>query len=616
MAYIINIYKLISHGGYPKAAVLAPQTEGDDFGCVVHRSSFIVYVFLFLVLIADCLKAQTYTASPDLGNIKGALQSKFQKPFRLTGGVSLNSVLTENWGYGASNPNPFSWIATGNVNIFLLGTSMPFTFCYSNRKVQYTNPSFKFNRFALHPKYKQWTLHVGDLSTTFSPYTLNGYQYTGVGVEYNKGKWQAQALYGRFLKAVKEDSLTTPSYKRMGWGIKTLYNDKGRKFGLSVFHAKDNPASISSPVLEKNAGITPMENTAFALEGSYPLLQNLLVNFEYSSSILTNNLRLSGDSTANSASLFKRVVGTANSTTAIYHAIKAGFSYTLQSSAIGIAYERVDPGYKTLGAYFFTNDFENITANFTQNLWKGIVIINLNAGLQKDDLNNAKQSRMQRMLFSGNLTVKPSQKINIGLSYSNQQSYTFLRTGFEQINQVTPYQNLDTLNYTQLSQNAGLNCNYTLRQNKEQAQMLTFTCNYMESANKKGDIVRLGDVTRFFNGNTGHSITWQKHGLSLASGVNFSYNYAATVSSLTWGPSLNMTKTLFKNIVRANCGVSYNASSCQRKRIEVINVRTGVTAVIAKKHNLNANVVWQQKEGNAITSSTYLTATAGYAYSF
>jgi len=534
----------------------------------------------------------------------------------LTGGVSLNSVLTENWGYGASNSNPFSWIATGNVNIFLLGTSMPFSFCYSNGTVQYTNPSFKFNRFALLPKYKQWTLHVGDLSTTFSPYTLNGCQYTGAGVEYKQGKWQAQALYGRFLKAVKEDSLITPSYKRVGWGVKILYNDKGRKIGLSVFHAKDNPASISSPILEKNAGITPMENTAFAIEGSYPLLQNLLVNFEYSTSILTSNLQLSGDSTVSGASLIKRLVGTANSTTSIYHAIKAGFSYALQSSAIGIVYERVDPGYKTLGAYFFTNDFENITANFTQNLWKGIVIINLNAGLQKDDLNNAKQSRMQRMLFSGNLTVKPSQKINVGLSYSDQQSYTFIRTGFEQINQVTPYQNLDTLNYTQLSQNAGMNCNYTLKQDKEQVQMLTFTCNYMESANKKGGIVRLGDVTRFFNGNTGHSITWQKYRLSLASGVNFSYNYAATISSLTWGPSFNMTKGLFKNVVRANCGVSYNTSSCQKKRIEVLNVRTGVTAVIAKKHNLNANVVWQQKGGNAVASSIYLTATAGYAYSF
>lgn len=573
-------------------------------------------IFICLLLIGGRMTGQTYTASPDLGNIKGNLTSKFQHPFRVNGGVSLSSILTENWGVGVTNPQPFSWIATGNVNLTLFGTSMPFTFTYSNRKVQYSNPSFKFNRFALHPKYKEWTLHAGDLSTTFSPYTLNGYQYTGAGVEYNKGKWQAQALYGHFLKAVREDSLVTPSYKRMGWGAKVVYNDKGRKLGVSVFHAKDDAGSIPQPMLDKNAQVTPMENTAIALEGSYPVMKNLLVSFEYSTSILTRDLRLSGDTTANRASLFKRLAGTANSSTAVYHAVKVGFTYSLATSAIGVTYERVDPGYASLGAYYFTNDFENITANFSQTLFKGKITATLNAGLQKDDLDNTKESQMQRLLFSGNVAIRPSQKLNIGVSYSNQQSYTYLRTGFEQINQVTPYQNLDTLNFTQLSQNAGVNANYTLRQDKQQVQMLSFTCNYMESANKKGDIIRLGDVTRFVNGNAGHTITWQEPGLTLASGLNVSYSYAAAISGFTWGPSLNVAKTLFKKVVRVNCGISYNNSSSLDRTVTIINLRGGATAVIAKKHNLNMSIIWQNKSGTGVSATTYFTATAGYAYSF
>jgi hypothetical protein len=574
----------------------------------------LLFCFFFLVCVASF--AQTYTANPDLGNITSTVKSKFQKPFRLNGGVSLSSVLTENWGEGVTNSHPFSWIASGNINLMLFGTSLPFSFCYSNRKVQYSNPSFKFNRFALHPKYKEWTLHAGDLSTTFSPYTLSGYQYTGAGAEYNKGKWQAQALYGRFLKAVREDSLLTPSYKRMGWGTKVIYSDKGCKIGFSLFHAKDNVNSIPAPVLDKNVQVSPMENTAFSVEGSYPVLKNLLVNFEYSTSILTNDLRLSGDTTTNRASFFKRLVGTANSSTAIYHAVKAGFAYSLHTSAIGMSYERVDPDYKTLGAYYFTNDFENVTANFSQSLFKGKITASLNVGMQKDDLNNAKQSQMQRFLFSGNVAFRPSQKLNMGVSYSNQQSYTYLRTGFEQINQVTPYDNLDTLNYTQLTQNAGVTCNYTLRQDKQQAQMLSITCNYSESADKKGDIVRLGDVTRFVNGNLGHSITLMENGVSIASGVNFSYGYAATVSSIAWGPMVNVSKTFCKKTVSSNCGIAYNTSSSLGKTIDVLNLRGGATAVIAKKHNLNFSIIWQRKTGTSVSSTTYLTATAGYAYSF
>jgi hypothetical protein len=43
------------------------------------------------------------------------------------------------------------------------------------------------------------------------------------------------------------------------------------------------------------------------------------------------------------------------------------------------------------------------------------------------------------------------------LSYSNFSSYTYIRSEFDEINQTNPYENLDTLNFTQLTQSAGLN---------------------------------------------------------------------------------------------------------------------------------------------------------------
>ncbi len=172
---IDSVYRILHHGLRKVLCICTLKPVITSLLCCVMAYSYRDLCF--------CLHAQTYTASPDLGNIKGEVQSKFQKPFRINGGIAINSVLTENWGEGATNSNPFSWIATGNINLTLFGTSIPFSFNYSNRKVQYSNPSFKFNRFALHPKYKEWTLHAGDLSTTFSPYTLSGYLYTGAGVE-------------------------------------------------------------------------------------------------------------------------------------------------------------------------------------------------------------------------------------------------------------------------------------------------------------------------------------------------------------------------------------------------------------------------------------------------
>ncbi len=573
-------------------------------------------IILMLKLVLQSASAQTYNASPDLGNVKGAIKDKLKKPFKLNGGFAMNAVYINNTGPGATNPQPFTWIATGNINATIFGYSLPFSFTYSNRKVQYTNPSFKFNRFAINPKYKNWTAHFGDISSSFSPYTLSGFQYTGGGLEYNKGKWQTQALYGRFFKAVQEDSTIIPSYKRMGWGTKTVFKDKSKKIGVSLFHAKDDPNSIPSPVKIANANVRPMEGTAFAVEGSYPVMKNLTIDAEYSTSVLTRDLRFSSDSVTVTTSFLKRLAGSSNSSTEIYHAIKAGLNYSFAQTALGINYERVDPGYQTLGGYFFTNDFENITATISQNFWKGKMTASLNGGVQRDDLKNTKQSNMRRLIGAANIGIRPSKKLNIGLTYSNLQSYTFIRTGFEQINQVTPYQNLDTLNFTQLSQNAGLNISYAIKQTKEQSQSISFTGNFMETANKKGDVIRLGDATRFFNGSINHTLALTTKDLAIATGFNYSYNYAAQIEGTTMGPMINVSKMFFKKVLRTNYGVAYNTSNSLNRKVNVLNIRSGASATIAKKHNINTSIIWQNKTGSGVPATAYFTATAGYAYSF
>ncbi|MCH5597985.1 hypothetical protein [Niabella ginsengisoli] len=298
------------------------------------------------------MHAQTYTTAPDLGSLKKDVKEKLKNPFQLTGGFALNSVFTQLPANESNMQQPFSWIATGNLSINLLGYSMPFTFSYSNRKANYTNPNFKFNRLALHPKYKEWTAHIGDISTTFSPYTLNGFQYTGGGLEYNKGPWKAQGLYGRFSKAIKEDSIGQPSYKRMGWGAKVEYNDQGKKAGLTIFHAKDAVNSIPSIQIPANANVTPMEGTAVSLDLGYKLFKRLTLNGEYGLSVLTKNTHYQGDSLNTSAGVFGSLVKTNNPTSEVFHAFRTSLNYVFAQSVIGVNYERIDPGYRTLGGYF------------------------------------------------------------------------------------------------------------------------------------------------------------------------------------------------------------------------------------------------------------------------
>jgi len=580
------------------------------------------YWHYILALLALCIhvqvQAQTYSSSPDLSNLKNSLLEKVKKPVKVNGGASFNTVYTQNQGDGVNNDQPFSWILSGNINLTVLGIALPFNFNYSNKKVSYTNPSLKFNRLALHPKYKAWTAHIGDISSTLTPYTLNGVQYTGGGIEYNKGKWQAQALAGRFLKAVKEDTLNSilPSYRRFGWGAKTVYTDGGKKAALSLFHARDNATSIPLPEKESNLTIKPMEGTAFTLEGAYPLIKALVFNVEYSASILTRDISLSSDTSAGLNTPAKILVLTSNGSTRAYQAVKAGIIYSFGQSGIGINYERVDPGYQTPGGYFFTNDFENMTLNLTQSLWKGKASLSANAGLQRDDLENTKQNNERKLVAACNLNVKPGAKATMNLTYSNMQAYTYVRNGFETVNQLTPYQNLDTLSFTQLSQNANLNISYILAQSKKTAQTLTANCTFMETAKKTGDIIRNGDATRIINGTLSHSLSLPEKSFTLSSSVAINYSYAALTTNYTWGPTINISKALFKKVLNTTYGLAYNSATVTNQKVNVLNIRAGASTVLAKKHNLNMNIIWQNKTGNRISSANYFTATASYAYSF
>jgi hypothetical protein len=568
--------------------------------------------FLLLLLLPFASISQEL----NLEDVKGQLKKRFSgKAVKVSGGFALNNVFQYNGGAAASNPQPYTYIASGNINFNIYGYNMPFTFTYSNQKFGYTNPSFKFNRFALHPRYKKWVGHIGDVSMSFSPYTLSGFQFTGGGVEYNGSTFQVQALYGRFLKAVKEDTLVVPSYKRMGYGLKTTYGTGSKKIAMSLFHAGDKEQSIASPVKPENMNIKPMQGTAIAFEGSYPVIAGLVVQAEFSTSVLTKDLRQNNDSAKNTSSFLKNLVSRPNSTTSIYHALRAGINYSFSQTALGINYERVDPDYQTLGGYFFTNDFENIMLTIAQNFWQSKANVNISTGLQRDDLSNIKQSNMKRLALSLGGNLRPNDKLNIGVNYSNLQSFTFLRDGFEQINQVNPYENLDTLDFTQLSQNAGANMSYALQQSKERIQAVTASLNYMESANKKGDIIRKGDVTRFVNMLLNYNISFVPKDLTLAVGFNYSWNRTAMINNTMMGPNVAVSKLFFKKLLRTNYGMSYNTTTGGDKRTNVFNIRAGASAMVKKKHNINTSIVYQQRGGNAAANS-YFTATAGYSFSF
>ncbi|MFI8604807.1 hypothetical protein ACIGCP_10120 [Cellulophaga baltica] len=535
-----------------------------------------------------------------------------EKWLRYNGGVSANGVYYD----GTANRQDLTYYLTGNLNFNIAGLyNIPVSFTYSNQEFNFPSP-FNFNRFSFHPSYKWVTAHLGDVTMTFSPYTLSGHQFTGAGVELNpEGKFQVSAMYGRFLKATEYDSIAQggiAAYKRIGFGVKTAYDFEFMKLGVILFKATDTKNSLENP-LPIELGLTPKDNAVLSFESDFRVLDKANIHIEYAISGVTEDSRLLDERPNNGLLSF---LLDENISTNYYNALNASFNYPAGNGSLGFGYERIDPDYKTLGAYYFNNDLENITVNATQTIFDNRLNLSVNAGLQQDNLNKAKTSEQQRVVSAINANFTASERLTVNGSYSNFQSYTNIRDQFDYINQVNAYDNIDTLNYRQISQNANLGINYILKKTEQKQHSTNLNLVYQNSNNQQEGETIEGGLSTFYNGTAAYTLGYPQQNLTFSLAGNTSYNITGIDKSLTLGPTLAVGKQFFDKQLRTNLSSSYNTSySNGEKQNNIYNFRLGSNYLWLQKHNLSLNFLMLFRN-TTLNSNRDLTLTFGYSYAF
>lgn len=549
------------------------------------------------------------------------LESVGQKDqLKITGGISTNQVYYNAFG-ADQRRDPYNYFLTGNVNISLYGWNAPFSYTYSNQNSAFQQP---FNQYSLHPYYKWVRLHVGYTSMTFSPYTLSGHQFYGVGTELTPGdKFKIELMYGRLNKPVNYDSTISrniPLYKRMAYGLKLGYKLKTGTIDAIFFRSKDEIESIDSSLFPIDLNLKPEENLVLSLKTNQKIFTGLNVSFEYSASALTRDVRLI-EADENASNIFKYAgpFFNANSSSAYFNAFNAGLQYSFKVSSLSLRYERIDPEYQTHGAYYFTNDLENITVNASTSLFKQKVNVGANVGVQHDDINNQKMSNMQRVVSSLNVGINAWEKLNLTLSYSNFQSYTNIKSQYDQLTELTPYDNLDTLDFTQISQNANANIGYNIKNSEIVRQQINMNISYQKAADKQGDD-NINAGSDFININSAYSHTIIPLNLSLTLAVN--YNRSNTQNLLTemFGPTLSVNKIFFDKILRSAISATMNnAYTNSDLTVGVISVRATNTIKYNKKHNINLSIVYVNRKNYLLETNgnfSEFTTTLGYSYNF
>ena len=522
-------------------------------------------------------------------------------PVAWSGGLTWSNIFT--WPKDSARQVPtFSYYISGSLNTTIFGVvSVPISFAYTNNTLSST-VTYPFNRFSLTPSYKWVKLHIGYSQMTFSTYTMAGHDFLGGGVELTPDEtpWQFSAFFGRLNKAVPRDSINTePIYKRMGGGVMGGY--KGERWSLmaNVSMCKDDANSLTFAEGIDTTYIAPQSNLVGSISATLRPFERTTIDGEYAVSIINANCK--ADSLGHASGFFEE-----NTDISRHSAGKVSVSQAFSIGSFGATYERVSPFYKSFASYYNTNNFENITADFTLDIAQK-VNLSTNVGWQRDNLNNQEVNTNSQLIYSVSANATPSEKWSFGGSVSNVQSYVHIKDIIDQVTQTTQYQNLDTLSFTELNFSASGNVNYRFGDKDRLAQSISSSYTYQKASHEQENSQRFIS-NRLHNVNANYQASHTPTKLTGSFGANYNINKTPETESnvLTLIASAGVP---IADKLRTNVSVNYSMVDTESD-YHIVNARLSLSYPFLKYHSLNCSLTALGSSAN--DSGTQYTANITY----
>lgn len=213
------------------------------------------------------------------------------------------------------------------------------------------------------------------------------------------------------------------------------------------------------------------------------------------------------------------------------------------------------------------------------------------------------------------MAYKVSKALNLNFTYSNFTTFTNIRSEFVELNSLTPFENLDTLNFTQIAQTFTLNANYLINPNsKKLKQTVNVFASYQKASDKQGDEIQ-NSGAEFYNANVSFSNNLVKKGLTVVLAVNTNQNKTLISTSRTLGPTIAVNKTMLKRKLRSSLSISYNNSYLDEKKTgSVINYRLSNSFRLKNKHQFSLGIVMLNKLATESDLSEFSEYTVNFGY--
>ncbi|NUN99245.1 MAG: hypothetical protein HUU01_01380 [Saprospiraceae bacterium] len=481
----------------------------------------------------------------------------------------------------------FSLRGQANLLLDLVGVKIPLAAAFSDGDLTYRLPAYAF--YGASPTYRWMTVHLGDRSMNFSPYTLGGHSFRGIGVELKPGKFYFAAMSGRLRRARAEDAGAIQdiesAYQRNGWGIKTGFDNGSQKLLLILFQAKDNPHTLDLP---DTSLLAPQENLILGLQGKSRIGNHLSVELDLARSAFTRDSR-SPDASVAPGSLSMRMLGLYKPkySSGYHNATKLKVIFTPKAATFHLIYERIDPGYRTLGALFFNNDQESISVGTQLPLWGKKVNLSANGGLQRNGLQGGIASTFRRFIGSVDVSAALSSKWQLNAGFSNISNTNRYRLVTIPVIQVDSIALLQT--------NLSFQVNTTYLDGPKQNSVFNAVFTWQKAQVIENEEILSDQSNVFYMGMLSHTL--RNAGNDWSFGTSVLAHATQTPDHEQWmlGPALNISKSLLKEQLRVGISGAYSLIHVAGKvEGRILDLRSEGTCRIGKRQHIvaRASGVW------------------------
>ncbi|WP_141691524.1 hypothetical protein [Rhodohalobacter halophilus] len=478
-----------------------------------------------------------------------------------------------------------------NMNFTLFGFSSGLNLNYSTDDSEFRQ---NMNSLSFNATWKWINLQAGDINTRFSSYGLSGATIRGGYLRIDPGNFLLEMTGGRSKRAVRpslESGFRRPAFEQWGGAAKIGYGNTSRNYiHLSTFYARDDKSSIQGTNLE----VDPRENLTITPDFQIHLFDGrFTIGSEVTASIFTQDLNsaaLPKDDIAVPA--FFTNIYTPRASSKVNYAGMADASLNLDMFNLGLGYERIQPGFESLGRGTVRDDQERIKINPALRLMNNRLNISSNLSLGRDNLLGNRVQTQQ------NTNINNSVQMVFTEAFSLNTTYGLM------INSIKA-EEIDGevlgSNQTQTSHNVMVQPSLTLR-GEEYTHNISVSGGYMlieskfDDSNAGGMDYSSTSITSMLN----YAITLPV-GLTINSAFNYMTNSSDGVEIDNMGFNLGTSYALFNRKLNLSVNAGINMNSNERDDFNGGTVTTKLQQITG---SLNSSYNLTDKDSFNITLRT------------